>query len=99
MNPVVFWTSLALIAILLAFSLIATESAEHFFSTLQGHIVATFGGFYLLCMSAFLLFAIFLLCSRFGAIRLGPDDSKPEFSRPTWFAMLFSAGMGIGLLF
>ena len=50
-------------------------------------------------MTAFLIFALGLMCSRYGAIRLGPDDARPEFSRLTWFAMLFSAGMGIGLLF
>ena len=50
-------------------------------------------------MTGFLIFALGLMCSRYGAIRLGPDDARPEFSRLTWFAMLFSAGMGIGLLF
>ena len=99
MHPFVFWSSLVIIATLLAFSLIATESADGFFSALQGQIAGTFGGFYILSMSALLLFALFLLCTPFGTIRLGADDTQPEFSLPTWFAMLFSAGMGIGLLF
>ena len=57
------------------------------------------GGFYVLSMTGFLLFAMWLIISPYGDIRLGPDDSRPDFSRASWFAMLFSAGMGIGLLF
>lgn len=70
-----------------------------FFSALQKIIVEQFGWFYILSMTGFVVFALWLAQSRYGSIRLGPDDSLPEFSRPTWFAMLFSAGMGIGLLF
>lgn len=98
-HPVVFWTSASLIFAILFLSVIATRLVGSFFSHLQEMIVAEFGWLYVLSMTGFLVFAIWLMQSRFGAIRLGPDDSRPEFSRPTWFAMLFSAGMGIGLLF
>jgi glycine betaine transporter len=57
------------------------------------------GWFIMLEASGLLLVAIYLAMSRFGSIRLGPDGSKPEFSTPAWIAMLFAAGMGVGLLF
>ncbi|MGO4887610.1 BCCT family transporter [Anaerobacillus sp. MEB173] len=65
----------------------------------QGFILESFGWFYQLVATFFLLFAIFIAFSKYGRIKLGHADAKPEFNRPTWFAMLFSAGMGIGLLF
>lgn len=57
------------------------------------------GWFIMLEASGLLFVAIFLVFSRFGNIRLGSDGSKPEFSTPAWIAMLFAAGMGVGLLF
>jgi len=66
---------------------------------LQGIISNQFGWFYVLLMSALLLFVIFLLFSKYGNIKLGKDDDEPEFSYMSWIAMLFSAGMGIGLVF
>ena len=50
-------------------------------------------------LSGVFLFCVFLMCSKWGAIRLGGDESRPEFSNFSWFAMLFSAGVGIGILF
>lgn len=58
-----------------------------------------FGWFYLLVTFGFLLFALFLAFSRYGNIRLGNDIDRPAYSKTSWFAMLFSAGMGIGLVF
>lgn len=62
-------------------------------------IVEKFGWFYLLSATGFLIFAISLIFSKYGYIKLGKDDDQPEYSYLTWFAMLFSAGMGIGLVF
>lgn len=59
----------------------------------------TFGWFYLLVTFGFLIFVIFLGFSKYGKIRLGDDDDEPRYSNLSWFAMLFSAGMGIGLVF
>ncbi|WLR52162.1 BCCT family transporter [Bacillus tianshenii] len=68
-------------------------------SSVQGFIVEKFGWFYLLSATGFLVFALFLIFSKYGHIKLGKDTDEPEYSYLTWFAMLFSAGMGIGLVF
>ncbi|WP_226683074.1 glycine betaine uptake BCCT transporter [Sutcliffiella horikoshii] len=65
----------------------------------QGFIVDKFGWFYLLTATGFLLFSIILIFTKFGRIKLGKDTDEPEYNYITWFAMLFSAGMGIGLVF
>jgi glycine betaine transporter len=54
---------------------------------------------YMLTMNAFVIFPIFLACTRFGKLKLGSPESKPEFSTISWFAMLFGSGMGVGLVF
>ncbi|WP_071460506.1 glycine betaine uptake BCCT transporter [Bacillus massilinigeriensis] len=76
-----------------------TGNLEHVTKIVQGFIIEKFGWFYLLAASSFLIFALFLVLSRYGNVRLGKDSDKPEYSYLTWFAMLFSAGMGIGLVF
>lgn len=66
---------------------------------IQTYLVDKFGWFYLLSATTFLVFAIYLIFSKYGRIKLGRPGDKPEYSYITWFAMLFSAGMGIGLVF
>lgn len=68
-------------------------------SKIQTFIIEKFGWFYLLTATFFLIFAISLIFSKYGNIRLGKDTDRPEYSYLSWFAMLFSAGMGIGLVF
>ncbi len=75
------------------------EQASVLFARLQAAIIEDFGWFYVLSVAGFLVFAVFLMLSRHGAVKLGPDESEPEYSYLSWFAMLFSAGMGIGLVF
>lgn len=65
----------------------------------QSFLVGKFGWFYIISVSAFLLLAVFLIFSKYGSIRLGKENEQPEHSYLSWFAMLFSAGMGIGLIF
>lgn len=68
-------------------------------SNLQDFITNTFGWYYLIVVTFFVIVCLYLLVSPIGRIKLGKQEDKPEFSRPTWLAMLFSAGMGIGLVF
>lgn len=98
-NGPVFFTSSILIIICIALTLIFKESAETYFDQIQ-ETVADYGGwFFILCVNVFLIFVLYLAFSKFGHIRLGGKDAEPEFKTLSWFAMLFSAGMGIGLLF
>lgn len=68
-------------------------------TVIQAFLVDKFGWFYLMSTTAFVVFAIYLIFSKYGKIKLGKPGDKPEYSYITWFAMLFSAGMGIGLVF
>ncbi|WP_270181721.1 glycine betaine uptake BCCT transporter [Alkalihalobacillus sp. CinArs1] len=95
----VFMISAALTLIFIIWGTFAPESLDSSTSSLQTFLQVKFGWFYLLAASAFLIFAIYLIFSKFGRIRLGKDTDRPEYSTITWFAMLFSAGMGIGLVF
>ncbi|MDN5336802.1 MAG: glycine betaine transporter [Synergistales bacterium] len=71
----------------------------NFATSLFNFLVNNFGWGYMLAMNIFVVFPIFLALSKYRNIKLGPPDSKPEFSNFSWFAMLFSAGMGVGLVF
>ncbi len=98
-NPVVFFVSAAFILCFLLLGAFYTQSVQHVFGVLQDGIALNLGWFYILSVGFFLLFVLWLFISPYGRIRLGKDHNRPEFSNLNWFAMLFSAGMGIGLLF
>ncbi|KUP06747.1 glycine/betaine ABC transporter permease [Bacillus coahuilensis p1.1.43] len=95
----VFWITLALVAIAVIFGVAAPENFKIITEEVQSWITNTFGWYYLIVVSVFVIFCIFLIASPIGSIRLGKPEDRPEFSTSTWFAMLFSAGMGIGLVF
>ncbi len=98
-NPPVFFGSLIMIVLLVAFAGLAPELAAQRFGALQDWVTAKAGWFYVLAVAGFLVFAVWLAVSRLGDVKLGKDHSEPEYSYGSWFAMLFSAGMGIGLMF
>ncbi|WP_337026492.1 choline BCCT transporter BetT [Pantoea eucrina] len=98
-NPPVFFTSAALIFILVAFAALFPEQADTQLTALQTSLFANASWFYILAVALILLTVIYLGISRYGDIKLGPDHAEPDFSYHSWFAMLFSAGMGIGLMF
>lgn len=98
-NPPVFYGSAVLIAALVLFASIFPVTAQDFFGQLQSWILENVSWFYILAVAIILLSTIFLAASRYGDIKLGPDHSEPDYKNITWFAMLFSAGMGIGLMF
>ncbi|PPC61625.1 choline transporter [Pantoea sp. ICBG 1758] len=98
-NPPVFFTSAALIFILVAFAALFPEQADTQLTALQTSLFANASWFYILAVALILLTVIYLGVSRYGDIKLGPDHAEPDFSYHSWFAMLFSAGMGIGLMF
>lgn len=95
----VFWPSAVIILGFAAFAIIAPGAAENAFATIQGEIIGSFGWYYVLIAAFFVAFALFIGFSKFGNITLGKDGDKPQFSMFSWFALLFAAGMGIGLVF
>lgn len=95
----VFYPSVIVIALLVIFAITMPEKAGEVFNGVKGFISDKFGWLYMLSVGIFTLFVIFLAISPFGRFKLGPDQSKPSYSNLSWFAMLFSAGMGIGLMF
>lgn len=95
----VFWPAAVVVVVFAAFALIVPDTAEAVFGAVQTSIVNTFSWYYVLIAAFFVAFALFCGFSRFGQIKLGADDDEPEFSRMSWFALLFAAGMGIGLVF
>lgn len=95
----VFWISTAILMVAVIFGVAMPKSFEAITANVQSFVTSTFGWYYLILVSVIVLFCIFLIFSPVGNIRLGKADERPEYSRPTWFAMLFSAGMGIGLVF
>ncbi len=99
LNPPVFYGSAVLILILVLYSVAAPEHAQGVFSDLQAWIIANVSWLYILAVAIILLMVVLLALSRYGDIKLGPDHSEPDYSYLTWFSMLFSAGMGIGLMF
>ncbi|WP_227938377.1 glycine betaine uptake BCCT transporter [Alkalihalobacillus deserti] len=96
---IVFYISLALVAGLVLMGITMPASLERITSSTQGVITDSFGWYYLVIVSLFVFVCFYLLVSPIGRIKLGKQEDKPEFSRPTWLAMLFSAGVGIGLIF
>lgn len=98
-HPTVFFVSAGLILSVVGLTLLRHDDAEVVFGGIQKFIAHNFGWFYILSVDLFLIFVLFLLVSPFGKIRLGGREARPDYSLWSWFAMLFSAGMGIGLLF
>ncbi len=98
-NPPVFLTSAFVVLAFLVAGIFFTAQTEAASSALQSFIVTDFGWFYILSVSFFLVFVVWVALSRYGRVRLGPEDSRPEYGNLAWFAMLFTAGMGIGLVY
>jgi choline/glycine/proline betaine transport protein len=98
-NPPVFITSGLLLIAFLIFGVTQTELAAAVFPAVLESVSKHFGWLYVLSVALFIGFCLYLLVSPFAELRLGDDDSRPDFSVLTWFSMLFSAGMGIGLVF
>ena len=98
-NKPVFITSSILIIGFIIFGAFFTETAGALFSYLQSFITTNFGWFFILLMNMALVFCIYLIASRYGDIRLGQQTERPQYSLGSWIGMLFSAGIGIGLVY
>lgn len=98
-NNTVFYISLALSIAIVLWGIIGSEHFARVANSLLNFLSVNFGWAYLIAMFVFVAFIIWLAFSKYGKIKLGADDSKPEYSTLSWFGMLFGAGMGIGLVF
>lgn len=98
-NPNVFISTVAIIAIFLALVVFAPDTFSVFTQQLNQWITTSFSWFYVLSVAIFLILLVYIALSDMGKIKLGPDHSQPKYSSASWFAMLFTAGMGIGLMF
>ena len=99
-DPTVFWVAAIISAVFVAWGILFTESlAAVVDAVLWSFLVPNFGWVFILSSFGFLAFSLYLAFSRYGKIRLGGQDEQPEFSTVSWIAMMFSAGMGIGLMF
>ncbi|WP_341854654.1 BCCT family transporter [Brachybacterium sp. GPGPB12] len=97
--PAVFWPAMVVVLGVAPLAIVFPETSGSVMEKSQNWIVANLGWFYMLAIGIFVAFAIIVALSRWGSIRLGRDDDEPEFGLMSWFAMLFSAGMGVGLVF
>ncbi|WP_151635116.1 BCCT family transporter [Noviherbaspirillum aerium] len=91
--------SIALILTIVVWGIFSPASLAMVFDTALASITKNFGWLYLWVVLALVVFAVYLAFSRYGNLKLGSDEDEPEFSLGSWLAMLFAAGMGIGLVF
>ena len=98
-HPGMGLASKGMIAAFVVFTVLNVEVAGEIYSAIRGWVEDALNWYYMLAVMIMLLACLFLMFSRYGNIRLGDDDSRPEFRNFSWFAMLFSAGVGIGILF
>lgn len=91
--------SLLLTATIVSVGILFPEKLNYISTKLFNVLVDKFSPMYLLLMLGLFVFSLYLAFSKYGDIKLGKENDKPEFSNVVWFSMLFGAGMGIGLVF
>lgn len=96
---VVTGVAAVLVLAVVLWGLIGSESFANFASQALDYVVTDWGWLFVLASTVFVFFVLFVAFSKFGHIKLGKDDEQPEFSTVSWVAMMFAAGMGIGLMF
>ena len=95
----VFLTSVILITLFIIFGAFFNQQAEIVFNQAKAFVSLRFGWFFIVVINATVLMSIYMIFSRYGDIRLGHQNEKPEYKLISWIGMLFSAGIGIGLLY
>ncbi|WP_019467918.1 BCCT family transporter, partial [Staphylococcus cohnii] len=95
----VFTYSIIITAIVVLLGAIFPNQFNSIGTNITGWITEYFGWYYMVIVALMIFFCVFLIFSPIGKLKLGKPEDKPEFNTISWFAMLFSAGMGIGLVF
>ena len=98
-NPQIFFWSAGLMVLFLILVLVFQEPVARIFTSSRLWVVTNLGWFFVLGVSAWLLFLIWAAVSKYGKIRLGKDGDKPRYSNVSWFTMLFAGGIGTVLMF
>src|SRR5690625_3658408 len=97
-NRNVFIPALAILILSITFTLLFQDQADHYFALAQDAVSTHGGWIYTLGANIFIIFCLYVAFSKFGGIRIGGANAKPEFSNWAWFSMLYSAGVGNGLV-
>ncbi|SFR44539.1 choline/glycine/proline betaine transport protein [Marinobacter daqiaonensis] len=97
--PGVFFVSAGVATLFVALAVPFDQEVAEYFGLLTGWVARNLGWFYIMSVTSLLIFLLGLAVSRYGNIRLGADDSRPDYSNLTWFIMLFAAGIGTILMF
>ncbi|OQO89632.1 multidrug DMT transporter permease [Saccharomonospora piscinae] len=98
-NPVIFFSSALLVLVFVVVSIAFTDQVDTVFRAASDWAITNLGWFYILGVTSFLVFLLWIAFSRYGHVRLGGKDSRPEYSNVSWFGMLFAAGIGTILMF
>ncbi|MEZ5812937.1 MAG: BCCT family transporter [Rhizobiaceae bacterium] len=99
MNVFMGFASMVMIVAFVGFTVMDVEDASAVFAAGKEFLIGTLDWFYVMVVNLALFFVFWLLVSRFGDVKLGKDDDEPDFSTFSWIAMLFSAGLGSGLIY
>jgi len=99
MDPVISWLTAAITLAVILFGLVAPSTLDGLLSTLQRAITANLNWYFLLSVAIYLGVCAYIALSKYGDLKLGRADEKPEFSTFSWFTMLFSCGIGVGCAF
>lgn len=97
--PHVFWPSTIIVIAVALCGIFLPDATGEVLNAIQTWIVDTLGWYYVLCIMVFIGFALFFGLSKYGRLKLGSPEDKPDHGLLSWFCMLFAAGMGIGLVF
>lgn len=98
-DPVIFFVSTAITVGFVAAAILFTDTVDSIFAGVKDWLLTNLGWFYILGVTSFLLFLVWIAVSRYGHVRLGGEDETPAYGTATWFAMLFAAGIGTILMF
>ncbi|MCK0089351.1 BCCT family transporter [Rhodococcus sp. F64268] len=98
-SPGIFFASAGVAILFVVLTIAFTDAVDKIFSTASNWIMTNLGWFYILGVTTFLLFLVGIALTRYGRVRLGGDDERPEHSNIAWFSMLFAAGIGTILMF
>ncbi|UUM29677.1 BCCT family transporter [Vibrio japonicus] len=98
-NQTMTIASLAMVTAFVLFSVLQIDLANTIYNGVKQWITSNFGWYYIAAVAVIFVFSVWVAFSKFGSVRLGKDTDRPEFNNFTWFAMLFSAAVGTGLMF